>query len=511
MYLNRLQKKFAEAIRATGPIILLVLALSFSLVPVPANIMLSFLFGSVLLIVGMMFFSIGAELAMETMGEKLGAKITRTKKLWLILLVGFILGFMVTMAEPDLQVLGNQITTIPTLALVSAVAGGVGMFLVIAFLRMVFKVPLRIILLISYAAVFLLSIFAPRNFLAIAFDAGGVTTGPMTVPFILSFGIGIAAIRRDKEAADDSFGLIALCSVGPILAVVLLSIFFKPESVYDANTGQLWSLLNTGETVGLRDLFIKAFPTYLTEIGLSLLPIVVFFALFQVFSLKLDRHNIIRIGVGLLYTYFGLVIFMTGVNVGFLPVGTFLGGELARHSYRWIIIPVGMLIGFFIVTAEPAIYVLTRQVEEITNGMIKGSLLKWSLAASVAVSVGLSLVRVLTGIPIYWFIIPGYALAVGLSFFTPKIFTAIAFDSGGVASGPMTATFLLPFAIGACGSIGGNITTDAFGVVSMVAMTPLLAIQMLGIVFAAKEKKAARKVLAEAPFAVSDPYLIIEL
>ena len=508
MYLQKLQKKFNEALLAVGPILLLVILLSFTIVPIPASIMLAFIFGTVLLVIGMMFFSLGAELAMETMGGKLGAKITKTKKLWLILILGFVLGLMITMAEPDLQVLANQIPTIENLILIGSVATGVGLFLVFAFLRMVLKIPLRIVLLIAYAAVIALSFFAPKNFLAIAFDAGWVTTGPMTVPFIMAFGVGISAIRRDKEAADDSFGLIALCSVGPILAVMILSIIFRPESISNSET---W-LPNVAETVELRNLFVNSFPTYLKEIGLALLPIMAFFGIFQLVSLKLDKRVLIRIGVGLLYTYTGLVLFMTGVNVGFLPVGTFLGQTIALLPYRWIVIPIGMLIGFFIVNAEPAIYVLTRQVEGLTNGLVKGNTLKWSLAISVSASIGLAMLRVLTGIPVSWFIVPGYLLAIVLSFFTPKIFTAIAFDSGGVASGPMTATFLLPFAMGACISVGGNITTDAFGVVAMVAMTPLLTIQVLGILFSIKEKRLAKGIGKDYVAAAdTDLYAVIEL
>jgi intracellular septation protein A len=324
----------------------------------------------------------------------------------------------------------------------------------------------------------------------------------------MAFGVGISAIRRDKEAADDSFGLIALCSVGPILAVMILSIIFRPESISNSET---W-LPNVAETVELRNLFVNSFPTYLKEIGLALLPIMAFFGIFQLVSLKLDKRVLIRIGVGLLYTYTGLVLFMTGVNVGFLPVGTFLGQTIALLPYRWIVIPIGMLIGFFIVNAEPAIYVLTRQVEGLTNGLVKGNTLKWSLAISVSVSIGLAMLRVLTGIPVSWFIVPGYFLAIVLSFFTPKIFTAIAFDSGGVASGPMTATFLLPFAMGACISVGGNITTDAFGVVAMVAMTPLLTIQVLGILFSIKEKRLAKGIGKDYVAAAdTDLYAVIEL
>ena len=477
-----IRKKWKEAVQAVLPVMGIVLVLSFSVAPVPAGILLSFLFGGALLIAGMMLFSLGAELSMETMGQRLGAHLTRSKKLWLILLLGFVLGFIITVAEPDLSVLANQVAAIPNRVLILSVAGGVGVFLMLAFLRMLLGISLRLLLWISYALVFLLVIFAPKDFMTVAFDSGGVTTGPMTVPFIMALGVGVAAIRSDHNAADDSFGLVALSSVGPIISVLILSIVYRPDG---SLVQESW-LPDITHSQELSFLFLRSVPVYLREIAVSMLPIVLIFGAFQLLSLRLERRTLLRIGAGLLYTYTGLVLFMTGVNVGFLPAGTFLGQRLAALPYRWIIVPVGMLIGFFIVRAEPAIYVLMRQVEELTNGAIKGKLLQHSLCISVAVSVGLSLVRVLTGISILWFVIPGYVLALGLTFFSPRIFTAIAFDSGGVASGPMTATFLLPFAIGACQALQGNVVTDAFGVVAMVALTPLLAIQGLGLSYRLK-------------------------
>lgn len=506
MYRKRLREKLDESLKAVLPIVAIILLLSLTIAPVPTGAFLAFLFGGVLLIVGMMFFSLGAELAMETMGERLGSRITKTKKLWLILLLAFALGFMITASEPDLQVLAKQVTSIPDRVLIFAVAGGVGLFLMFAFLRMLFGMPLRTLLFISYAIVFLLLILAPEDFLAVAFDAGGVTTGPMTVPFIMAFGIGIASIRNDKHAADDSFGLIALSSVGPILAVLLLSCIYRPEDVDFASA----LLPDVSVSVELSTLFLKEFPIYIREIAVSLLPIVVFFGIFQSISLKLNRKTLIRILIGVVYTYVGLVLFLTGVNVGFLPAGACLGELLGALPYRWIVIPLGMLIGYFIVKAEPAVYVLMEQVEELTNGAIAGKTLQRSLSFSVALSVGLAMFRVLTGISIIWFVVPGYVISLVLSLFTPKIFTAIAFDSGGVASGPMTATFLLPFAMGVCTSVGGNIVTDAFGVVAMVAMTPLLTLQILGMIYNIQEK-AGRKDIGHRQAAETYDYEIIEL
>ncbi|MBQ9492850.1 MAG: DUF1538 domain-containing protein [Oscillibacter sp.] len=508
MYRTRLREKLDEAVAAVLPVIAIVLVLSLTIAPVTTSVLLAFLFGGGMLVVGNMFFSLGAELSMEPMGQHMGARITRTRRLSLILCIGFLLGFLITVSEPDLQVLANQVQSIPNNTLIFSIAGGVGLFLVLALLRILLGVRLRTMLIASYALLFLLTLFTPSDFLAVAFDSGGVTTGPMTVPFIMAFGIGISAIRSDRHAADDSFGLISLCSVGPIIAVLLLSLIYRPDSADYAET-----LVPTiAHSIALRQLFLEAFPTYLREIAAALLPIAGFFAVFQIVSLHLGKNTLIRIGIGILYTYIGLVVFLTGVNVGFMPAGTYLGQTLAELPFRWIVIPIGMLIGFYIVKAEPAVYVLMRQVEELTNGAVSGPLLQRTLSVGVSVSIGLALFRVLTGLPVMFFLLPGYALALGLTFFVPDIFTAIAFDSGGVASGPMTATFLLPFATGACLAVGGNVVTDAFGVVAMVAMTPLVAIQLLGLAYRLQGRgKAGETPSGDDPFAALDDYAIIEL
>ena len=487
-YRTRFTEKLKEALAAVFPIIGIVLVLCFTIAPIPPSILLLFIFGAVLLVVGMMFFTLGAELAMSPMGERVGTRMASTGKLPVVLLLCFILGFIITISEPDLQVLAEQVPSIPNMALILSVACGVGIFLVSAMLRMLFSKPLAPLLILFYAIVFILAACVPRNFLAVAFDSGGVTTGPMTVPFIMALGVGFAAVRSDKHAEDDSFGLISLCSIGPILAVLLLGLLYHPQE-----TGYVPEKLpDIGDSVEMWRYFAHSFPEYIKEIAVSLLPIVIFFSFFQIVSLKLKKKTLLKIAIGILYTYVGLVLFLTGVNVGFMPAGNYLGQIITGLPFRWIIIPIGMLIGFFIVKAEPAVYVLMEQVEEITSGSISGKSMGLSLSLGVAVSVGLSMIRVLTGISIFWFVIPGYVLALGLSFFVPKIFTAIAFDSGGVASGPMTATFLLPFAMGACQCIGGNIVQDAFGIVAMVAMTPLIAIQLLGAVYRLEAMKSKR-------------------
>ena len=477
MYKARLREKFDEALQAVLPVITIVLLLCFTVAPTSTGVMMAFLVGSVLLVAGMMFFSLGAELSMTVMGERMGARITRSKKLWNILLFGFVLGVLVTISEPDLQVLADQVQAVPSVVLILCVAVGVGLFLSLAFLRMLLAISLQKLLILFYLAVFVLAFFVPEDFLALAFDAGGVTTGPMTVPFIIALGVGVCGIRSDRNAASDSFGLVALSSVGPILAVMLLVLIFRPAA--GSYTAEAFPAVE--HSLALGRLFVRALPTYLADMGLSLGPIVLLFGVFQLIWLRLDRRTLARIGVGLLYVYVGLVLFLTGVNVGFMPAGSLLGATLAGLPWRGILIPVGMVLGYFIVKAEPAVYVLMKQAEELTDGAISGKALQRSLSLGVALSVGLAMLRVLSGISVLWLVIPGYGLALLLSFFVPPIYTALAFDSGGVASGPMTAAFLLPLSVGVCGALGGNVIRDAFGMVAMVAMTPLLTIQCLGL------------------------------
>jgi len=488
---SKFQEKLSETLKAVIPILAIVLILCFTIAPIPPSILVSFLLGAALLIVGMLLFNVGVELSMTPIGERVGAIMTRSKKVLVVVLVSFIMGFAITISEPDLQVLAEQVPSVPNLTLILAVAAGVAFFLVLAILRMLFGIPLSYLLVFFYAVIFVLTFFVPGDFLAIAFDSGGVTTGPMTVPFIMAFGIGVSAIRSDRHAADDSFGLVAMCSIGPILAVLILGMIFNPGQTETVSE----SIPVIDNTVDLWNSFMVEFPTYIHEIALSILPIIVFYGIVQLITRDVNKRTLIKIGIGMAYTYVGLVLFLTGVNVGFMPAGNFLGQTIAKLPYAWIIIPIGMIIGYFIVLAEPAVFVLTKQVEEMTSGAISAKALGLSLSIGVSVSVGLAMTRVLTGISILWFLIPGYAIALILTLFVSKIFTAIAFDSGGVASGPMTATFLLPFAMGACEAHGGNIITDAFGIVAMVAMTPLITIQVMGLIARIKENKLHKEVI----------------
>ena len=415
------------------------------------------------------------------------------------LLLSFLLGFAITVAEPDLQVLAETVPHIKSSVLLITVGIGVGLFMAVCMLRMLTGANLRWLLIGCYALIFLLAAFTDKNYLSIAFDSGGVTTGPMTVPFILALGVGVSNIRSDKRAEADSFGLVALCSVGPILAVLLLGFFYNGgDAVADISAETF------ADTAAVGSAFLSAIPVYLKEMAVSMLPIFCIFLVFQLCMLRLHRHSLLKILIGILYTYVGLVLFLTGVNVGFSALGAGLGATLAGGQ-RYLLIPLAGVLGWFIISAEPAVGVLQKQIETVSAGAISGRVIKYSLSVAIAAAMALSMVRVLTGISILWFLVPGYALALLMSFFVPDMYTAIAFDSGGVASGPMTATFMLQFMMGVSTACGGNPLQDAFGVVALVAMMPLLSIQTVGFLY---ERRARRKA---QPTAVYGDLDIVEL
>ena len=477
-------EKLKEAAASVLPVSAIVAVLCLVLVPVDVGLMLSFLFGSALLILGMGMFTLGAEVSMTRIGNLIGARMTKSKKLWFILVVSLLLGIAITMAEPDLQVLAANVPALDKTALILTVSVGVGLFLVLCMVRILFRISLRRLLIICYALVFLGAFLSERGMLSVAFDSGGVTTGPMTVPFIMALGVGVASIRSDENAKSDSFGLVALCSIGPVLAVMLLGIIYRPDTAASAEIAV--SRIETSVQLGAD--YLHALPHYIAEIAMALLPIFVFFLLFQVFALRLRKLPFVKILIGMAYTFLGLVLFLTGVNVGFSPLGYVLGGAMVEQRLSWLLVPLAMLMGWFIIDAEPAVYILNKQVEELTSGAISAKAMGMSLSIAVALANGLAMVRVLTGAPVLYFVVPGYLIALALTFFVPPTFTAIAFDSGGVASGPLTATFMLPLAMGACTAAGGNVMTDAFGIVALVAMMPLITVQVMGGIYVLKSR-----------------------
>ena len=459
--------------------------------------LITFTIGAVLLVLGIGMFNLGADLAMTPMGTHVGAGLSRQRKLGLLLAVCFVLGMLITIAEPDLQVLATQVSAVMNgTVLIYAVGAGVGAFLLVAILRIVFRRTLSNILMLFYMLLFALALMLAvndnLNLLPLAFDSGGVTTGPITVPFIMALGVGISNVLGDKRSQENSFGLVALCSVGPILAVLVLGIFSTNNLTYEVpdyavSNDILGSFLHTaGHTA--------------KEVAIALGLIVVFFLICQFIFLKLPKKRLKKIALGVVFTYIGLVMFLTGVNVGFMPVGYKLGEQLAQGS-EWFLAGFGLVTGVLVVLAEPAIHVLNKQVEDVTGGVVTRKAMITGLCIGVGASIALSMIRIIFDFSLVYYIIPGYFISLALSLFVPPMYTAIAFDSGGVASGPMTSGFILPLAIGACvGLQGGDaVLRDAFGVVALVAMTPLITIQLLGfraiISNRIQERKAMQRIL----------------
>ena len=473
------------------PITVIVALICFFVIPVSSNLVLMFMIGAIFLIFGVALFSLGADTSMSIMGERIGAGLSKSKNIWIVAFIAFLVGLLTTMAEPDLQVLATQINDVPNMVLISVVGIGVGIFLAIALLRIIFKIKLARLLVFLYIIVFILAFFVPADFLPLSFDSGGVTTGPITVPFIIALGIGAASIRSDKESESDSFGLVALCSVGPILAVMILGLVYKLS-----NTEYIpASLIGISSSVDIGTEFLKAIPIYSLQVLKSLVPIILFFVPYNLIKIKLPKQEMIKIGIGIIYTFIGLVIFMVGVNVGFLPVANQLGISLISLDNKAFVIIIIQLIGFFIVQAEPAVQILCSQVVDITDGMVSKKALVITMSIGMAIALLISLFRAWLGIPILVVLIPGYLIALLLTFFTPEIFVGIAFDSGGVASGPLTASFVLPIMIGICeasGRINASVMRDAFGLVSMVALMPLIVIQIVGIIYARKSTHATK-------------------
>ena len=496
--MKELWSKIKEALVSALPITLIVYVLS--LLPwfnFTGAELVTFTISAVLLVLGIGFFNLGADLAMTPMGTQVGAGLSRQRKLWLLLLVSFALGLLITVAEPDLQVLANMVKAVMNgTVLTYAVGIGVGAFLIIAILRIVFHRRLSNILMLFYMLLFALALMLAvgdkLDFLPMAFDSGGVTTGPITVPFIMALGVGISGVLGDKHSRENSFGLVALCSVGPILAVLTLGILSRNQLTYTVPDYAVSSDILSG--------FLHTAGHTAKEVAIALGLIVAFFLICQIFFLRLNKRQLLRIAVGVLFTYVGLVIFLTSVNVGFMPIGYKLGMSLATMN-KWLVVGLGLLMGILVVLAEPAIHVLNAQVEAITGGYVTKSSMMTGLCIGVGAAIALSVLRIIFDFSLVYYIIPGYFISLALSLFVPPVYTAIAFDSGGVASGPMTSGFILPFAVGVCvGTQGAEaVLRDAFGVVAMVAMIPLITIQLLGfraiVSSRVRERRAMKRIL----------------
>lgn len=491
--------KLKETAISVLPVMAIVLFLGIFVVPMEKFLLIRFVIGGLLLILGLTIFLLGVDMGIQPMGERCGAELTKKKSLSLLLVCAFIIGFIVTVAEPDIQVFADQVKSIfnsvDKMVFTLVIAAGVGLFIMLGLLRTMLNFPLKITFLISYIILFAIAFFAPNSFIGIGFDSGGATTGPMTVPFIMALGLGVASVRSGDK--DNSFGLTGVASVGPIMAVLIYSLFISAnpssnevieESVNVANQSSVFAKIFSP--------FGEHFASSFKEAAISILPLFGLFIIFQIVLLKMTKRQVFRMVIGFVYSFLGLTIFLTGVNGGFMQAGQNLGEILGAKAYSggigWYILLIitGLALGAIIVCAEPAVWVLSEQVESVSGGTIKRKTLLIFLSCGTAIAIGLSLWRCVAGFNIKWILVPCYALAMILMIFSPNLFTGIAFDSGGVASGPLTSTFVLSFTIGAATGCGGG--HDSFGVIALVAVMPLIAIQIMGIMFKLKVHKAKK-------------------
>ncbi len=491
MYLNVLSEKIKEVLTSVLPITVIVLILNFVVTPLETPILIRFILGAILIILGLSIFLFGVDIGITPIGNLMGSSLTKTNKIWIVVVAGVILGFFISIAEPDLHILADQVDFV-TSGLISkgsivlVVSIGIALLLSLGLIRIVYNFPLYKLLTILYLIIFVLAIFTSREFLAISFDASGATTGALTVPFILSLAIGTSALKKDSKASEkDSFGLVAVTSTGAIMSVMIMNILSGADKItgnIDFELPQSHSIISP---------FIHEIPKISKEIFIALLPMLILFLIFQKISFKLNKRAFVKILKGLVYTFIGLVLFLVGVNAGFMDVGSFIGYKLASFENKYIVVIVGFILGLLTILAEPAVHVLTTQIEDVTSGYVKKRVVLVALSIGVGFAVALSIIRIIVPeIQLWHYLLPGYIISILMTYFVPKLFVGIAFDSGGVASGPMTATFILAFAQGAADRIeSANVLVDGFGLIAMVALTPLIALQVLGLIFKIKSKK----------------------
>lgn len=488
--INILFEKFREVLVSVLPITLIVVILNFTLVPLELPIMLRFLLGALLIVVGLTIFLFGVDLSIAPIGNLMGTHITKSNKVWIVIVSGLLLGFFISVAEPDLHIIAGQVAIvsdniITKFEIILYVSVGIALLLTLGFLRIIYNKSLSILLTILYGLILIVSLFTTEEFLAISFDASGATTGAMTVPFILALALGISSLKKGRASEDDSFGLVGIASTGAILAVMLMSVVKGTKEISGSLDGQL------SNSTAIILPFLQKLPTMLYEVALALLPIVILFIVFQIITFKLKKRPLKRIIKGLVYTLIGLVLFLTGVNAGFMEVGTLVGYTIASLDNKAILVGIGGLLGLVVILAEPAVYVLTKQIEDVTSGYLKRRVVLVALSLGVSLAVGLSMLRIIVPeIKLWHYLLPGYLLAIVLSYLVPKLFVGMSFDSGGVSSGPMTATFILAFAQGAAASTeGADVLVDGFGLIAMVAMMPIIALEILGLIFKLKTVK----------------------
>ncbi len=492
-----LGEKLKEVAESVLPIALLIAILNWTVTPLPTEVWLRCLWGTLLIVLGLGLFHVGVDIGITPIGAHLGRAVTRYGKMLLVILAGLVLGFAISMAEPDLRIYGQQVELMTNglvgeMMLVYAVSVGIAFCLSVGLWRIVRSVALKYVFFLFYALIGILCLCVPNEFIALSFDASGTTTGAMTVPFFLALAAGVSRFKSADSVAEeeDSFGLVGIASAGAIAGTLIMAMV--------TGQGALAEQVNVPEQEGLQPLgatLAHLVPHMFLEVLMSMLPIVVLFYLGHWLIEKVRPYELHKINMGLLYTYLGLVLFMIGVNLGFNRAGYEAGMQLGEAGTGWILVLVGAIIGLVVILAEPAVIPLVHQIEDLTSGYVKKRWILVSLSLAVGGAVCLSMLRiVIPGLELWHLLLPGYALAIGLSFVVPNLFVGMAFDSGGVASGPMAATFVLSFAGGAAAHFpGADVFADGFGVVALIAMMPIVALQLLGLIFRIQARSRRKK------------------
>lgn len=483
--------KFREVFFSVIPITVLVLILNVTIVPMELSMIIRFIIGSFCVIIGLTVFLLGVDIGISPLGDLTGLALAKTNRLWSVLLGGLILGFFISVAEPGLMVLASQVDyvtagSIGKIVLLVVVSVGLAMMLSLGFLRIFYNIALHKVLLVLYLMIAVMAIVVSNEILAISFDASGSTTGILAVPFILSISAGISKLKKDSKASEnDSFGLVAIASTGAIIFVMLLGIVSKTgrfNSDFD---------LAVNNSKGILSSFLSVVLPGIKESITAIMPLLIIFFVFQKLSFRLKYKKLRAFITGFIFTFVGLFTFLIGVNAGFMDVGMSIGKSLAVLDKKVYVIVIAFILGVVTILAEPAVHVLTHQIEEVTSGYVRRRAVFISLAVGVGTAVALSVVRILVPeIQLWHYLLPGYILCIVLMFVTPKLFVGIAFDAGGVATGPVTATFIMAFIQGVAFSVeGADLIIDGFGMIAMVAMTPILTLEILGVIFAIQSKE----------------------
>lgn len=484
------KEKLKEVLYSVIPIVTIVIVLHFTLVPLESQLLSRFIIGTILIILGLILFLIGVDLGITPLGNIVGSTIARSNKLLIIIASGLILGFFVSIAEPGLIVLSNQVDIvtggqISSMSILIVVSVGLAILLTAGLLRILYNVKLNRMLSVIYGIVFFLAIFTSSEFLAIAFDASGATTGILAVPFILALANGVAKLKKDsKSAEEDSFGLVALASAGAIIGVMVLSIITGPTDYSPVP-------FEIPESISIFQAFGDSLPNAIRDGVFSILPLLVVFVVLQKIAFRLGAKPFRRMVAGFIYAFIGLIIFLLGVNAGFMDVGGVIGSTIASMGNNYYLVIVGFFVGVVTILAEPAVHVQTKQIEEVTSGYVNRKAVLMALSLGVGIAIALSMIRIIIpGLQLWHYLVPGYIISISLSYIVPNLFVGIAFDAGGVATGPMTTTFILAFTQGAANAVDhASILIDGFGMIATVAMMPIISLQILGFIFHLKSKK----------------------